>query len=124
MDFKQFVHIVWRQAIYSQMERGGVYLLSRYCVRDGSRWRIDPYGRRGRLKGCEMEMKTLLAGWSNICPGCNIARKYPESYIGKKVRGHWKKGCLSHNAYVEVYGSDEPSPNKSRKASASKRNCD
>ena len=63
-----------------------------------------------------MEMKTLLAGWSNICPGCNIARKYPESFIGKKVRDHWKKGCLSHDAYVEVYGSDEPSPNKSKKA--------
>ena len=67
-----------------------------------------------------MEMKTLLAGWSNICPGCNIARKYPESFIGKKVRDHWKKGCFSHNAYVEVYGSDEPTPNKSKKASADK----
>jgi hypothetical protein len=77
-----------------------------------------------RLKGCEMELKTLLAGWSNICPGCNIARNFPESFIGKKVRDHWKKGCLSHNAYVEVYGSDEPSPNKSKKASASKCNRD
>ena len=67
-----------------------------------------------------MEMKTLLAGWSNICPGCNIARKYPESFIGKKVRDHWKKGCLSHNAYVEVYGSDEPSPNQRKKTSTGK----
>ena len=50
-----------------------------------------------------LDMNTLLAGWSKICPGCNLARKYPESFIGKKVRGHWKKGCLSHDAYVEVY---------------------
>jgi hypothetical protein len=24
-----------------------------------------------------MEMKKMLAGWSKICPGCNIGRKYP-----------------------------------------------
>jgi hypothetical protein len=110
--------------MHSQRLRGGEYLLSRFCARNSSRQRINPYGRRGRLKGCEMEMKTFLAGWSNICPGCNIGRKYPESFIGKKVRDHWKKGCLSHNAYVEVYGSDEPSPNKSKKATADKCNCD
>jgi hypothetical protein len=60
-----------------------------------------------------MQMKNVLATWSNICPGCNIGRKYPDSFIGKKVRNHWKKGCISHNAYVEVYGSDEPSMSKS-----------
>ena len=59
-----------------------------------------------------MEIKKVLAGWNKICPGCNIGRKYPDSFIGKKVRKHWEKGCLSHNAYVEVYGSDEPSPMK------------
>jgi len=53
-----------------------------------------------------MEMKKVLAGWSKICPGCNIGRKYPDSLIGKKVRDHWKKGCISHNAYVEVYGEE------------------
>jgi hypothetical protein len=56
-----------------------------------------------------MEMKKVLAGWNKICPGCNIGRKYPDSFIGKKVRKHWEKGCPSHNAYVQVYGSDEPS---------------
>jgi len=56
-----------------------------------------------------MEMKKVLAGWSKICPGCNIGRKYPESFIGKKVRDHWEKGCPSHNAYVEVFGGDEHS---------------
>ena len=61
-----------------------------------------------------MEMKQVLAGWSNICPGCNIGRKYPDSYIGKKVRNPWEKGCFSHNAYVEVYGSDEPPKNQSK----------
>jgi hypothetical protein len=24
-----------------------------------------------------MEMKKVLAGWSKVCPGCNIGRKYP-----------------------------------------------
>ena len=67
-----------------------------------------------------MEMKKVLAGWSSICPGCNIGRKYPDSFIGKKVRNHWKKGCFAHNAYVEVYSSDEPSPNKSKKTSGDK----
>lgn len=38
-----------------------------------------------------MEMKKVLAGWSKICPGCNIGLKYPDSFIGKKVRNHWKK---------------------------------
>jgi hypothetical protein len=54
-----------------------------------------------------MEMKKVLAEWSKICPGCNIGRKYPDSFIGKKVRNHWGKGCISHNAYVEVYGGNE-----------------
>jgi hypothetical protein len=56
-----------------------------------------------------MEMKKVFAGWSKICPGCNIGRKYPDSFIGKKVRNHWEKGCISHKAYVEVYGSNEHS---------------
>ena len=64
-----------------------------------------------------MEMKKVLAGWSKICPGCNIGRKYPDSFIGKKVRNHWEKGCSSHNAYVEVYGSDEPSLEKGEEKS-------
>jgi len=67
-----------------------------------------------------MEMKKVLAGWSKICPGCNIARKYPESFIGKKVRNHWKNGCIVHNAFVEVHSSDEPSPNKDKKTSGDK----
>jgi hypothetical protein len=64
-----------------------------------------------------MEMKNVLAGWSKICPGCNIGRKYPNSIIGKMVRNHWEKGCISHNAYVEVYESGEPSPKKGREKS-------
>ena len=69
-------------------------------------------GARACKRGAKMEMKKLLAGWNKICPGCNIGRKYPDSFIGKKVRKHWEKGCPSHDAYVEVYGSDEPSPKK------------
>ena len=62
----------------------------------------------------KMKMKKVLAWWSKVCPGCNIGRKYPESFIGKKVRKHWEKGCISHNAYVEVYDSEEPSPKESK----------
>jgi hypothetical protein len=71
-----------------------------------------------------MEMKKVLAGWSKVCPGCNIGRKYPDSFIGRKVRNHWEKGCSSHNAYVEVYGSVEPSPKKSKEDSEDKLICD
>jgi hypothetical protein len=67
-----------------------------------------------------MEMKKVLAGWNKICPGCNIGRKYPNSFIGKKVREHWEKGCTAHNAYVEVYGSDEPCPEAIREKSKKK----
>jgi hypothetical protein len=28
-----------------------------------------------------MEMKKILAGWNKICPGCNIGRKYPDSFM-------------------------------------------
>jgi hypothetical protein len=44
----------------------------------------------------------------------------PDSFIGKKVRNHWEKGNISYNAYVEVYGSDEPSPHKSKETSYDK----
>jgi hypothetical protein len=74
-------------------------------------------GVRAHRKEAIMEMKKVLAGWSKICPSCNIGRKYPDSFIGKKVRDHWEKGCISHNAYVEVYRSDEPSPTKSKENS-------
>jgi hypothetical protein len=50
-----------------------------------------------------MITKRLLANWNRICPGCNLARKYPQSFIGKMVRKHWEKGCPSHKAYVELY---------------------
>ena len=60
-------------------------------------------------------MKKVMAGWSKICPGCNIGRKYPDSYIGKKVRDHWEKGCTTHDAYIEVYGREEPSSDQTIK---------
>ena len=62
-------------------------------------------------------MKKLLATWGRICPGCNIGRKYPDSFIGRRVRNHWEKGCPSHNAYVEVYGSDEPKSKQNKEKS-------
>ena len=66
-----------------------------------------------------MEIKHMLAAWNKVCPGCNIGRKYPDSFIGKKVRKHWEKGCMVHDAYVNVYGSDEPTPKKSKEKSDS-----
>jgi hypothetical protein len=70
-----------------------------------------------------MELKRVLAGWNKVCPGCNIARKYPNSFIGKKVRGHWEKGCPAHDAYVEIYGGNEPTSKKAgAKKNAPKKN--
>jgi hypothetical protein len=64
-----------------------------------------------------IKMKKLLARWGRICPGCNIGRKYPDSFIGRRVRNHWEKGCHSHNAYVEVYGGDEPTSKENEEES-------
>lgn len=61
----------------------------------------------------EMALKKALATWNKVCPGCNIARKYPDSFVGKRVREHWERGCVSHDAYVEIYKVDEPCPKKS-----------
>ena len=47
--------------------------------------------------------KRLLATWGAICPFCKVARKYPNSSIGKKVRKHWEEGCLVNEAYNEVF---------------------
>ncbi len=62
-------------------------------------------------------MKKLLATWGRICPGCNIGRKYPDSFIGRRVRNHWEKGCPSHDAYVEVYVGDDPTSKKNEEKS-------
>ena len=56
-----------------------------------------------------MEMKKVLAGWSKVCPGCNIGRKYPDSFIGKKVRQHWEQGCPVNEAYTEVFKKKDSS---------------
>lgn len=52
-------------------------------------------------------MKKAMAYWSVVCPGCNIGRKYPNSFIGKRVVAHWKKGCPANEAYIEVFGGKE-----------------
>jgi len=49
-------------------------------------------------------LKKLLAYWSLICPGCNIGRYFPNSFIGKKVVKHWEQGCPVNKAYQEVFG--------------------
>ncbi|MEN8265321.1 MAG: hypothetical protein ABFR82_17885 [Nitrospirota bacterium] len=54
-----------------------------------------------------MIKKKALAFWGTICPGCNIGRKYPKSFIGKRVVEHWEKGCPVHEAYKEVFERKE-----------------
>jgi hypothetical protein len=48
--------------------------------------------------------KKAMAYWSVVCPGCNMGRKYPNSFIGKRVVEHWEKGCTVHEAYMEIFG--------------------
>jgi hypothetical protein len=38
-----------------------------------------------------MMKKKAMAYWSAVCPGCNIGRKYPKSFIGKRVVEHWEE---------------------------------
>jgi len=66
-------------------------------------------------------LKKLMAYGNLVCPFCTIGRKFPNSFIGKKVRRHWAglpllsakgdsneiatgSGCPFHQAYVEVFG--------------------
>jgi len=58
-------------------------------------------------EGIIMNKKKALAYSSVVCPGCNMARKYPNSFIGKRVVEHWKKGCPVNEAYKEVFGEKE-----------------
>lgn len=51
------------------------------------------------------ETKTKILAYMNlVCPFCTMGRKYPGSFVGKKVRKHWEKGCPTHKAYQEVFG--------------------
>jgi len=54
-----------------------------------------------------MIKKKAMAFWGAVCPGCNIARKYPNSFIGKRVVEHWEKGCPVHEAHKEIFGGKE-----------------
>ena len=54
-----------------------------------------------------MLKKRIMAYWGAVCPGCNIARKYPESFIGRKVIAHWEQGCPVNKAYMELFGKKE-----------------
>jgi hypothetical protein len=51
-----------------------------------------------------MMKKKIMAYWSVVCPGCNMGRRYPNSFIGKRVVEHWKKGCPVREAHLEVFG--------------------
>ena len=59
-------------------------------------------------------MKKAMAYWGAFCPGCNIGRKYPDSFIGKRVVKHWKKGCSVNQAYKEVFGKTEENNKKDK----------
>ena len=59
-----------------------------------------------------MMKKKAMAYWSVVCPGCNMGRKYPNSFIGKRVVEHWEKGCPAREAYMEEFGEKEEKKEK------------
>ena len=69
-----------------------------------------------------MEIKKALAGWSNICPGCNIGRKYPrflyrqesEEITGRKVASHITPmlRCTAVTAFTEQKAREPPTINE------------
>ena len=54
-----------------------------------------------------MMMKKAMAYWGAVCPGCNIGRIFPNSFIGKRVVEHWERGCPVYEAYMEVFGKEK-----------------
>ncbi|UCD86018.1 MAG: hypothetical protein JSU92_07440 [Deltaproteobacteria bacterium] len=60
-------------------------------------------------------MKKAMAYWSAVCPGCNIGRKYPNSFIGKRVVEHWEQGCPVYEAYMEVFGKEKTKETDAKK---------
>ena len=58
-----------------------------------------------------MMKKKAMAYWSVVCPGCNMGRKFPNSFIGKRIVEHWEKGCAVREAYEEVFGKKEEERN-------------
>jgi len=61
-----------------------------------------------------MIKKKAMAYWSLVCPGCIIGRKFPESFVGKRVVEHWEKGCPVHEAYKETFGGKEKEAQENR----------
>ena len=59
-----------------------------------------------------MLKKKAMAYWGVVCPGCNIGRRYPDSFVGKRVVAHWEKGCAVHEAYMELVGKKEEDTNR------------
>ncbi len=52
--------------------------------------------------------KRMRASICKHCPACNIARKSPESMIGKVLHHPFhSKNCPMWKAYEEVYHADE-----------------
>ena len=47
--------------------------------------------------------KKTLAYLNLVCPFCTVGRKFPDSWVGKKVAKHWEKGCPANKAYREVF---------------------
>jgi hypothetical protein len=48
-------------------------------------------------------LKKILAFVSVICPGCNIARRFPESKFAK-IKQRIGKICPACKAYEEIFG--------------------
>jgi len=55
-------------------------------------------------------LKKILAFVSMICPGCNIARRFPESKFAK-IKQKIGKICPACKAYQEIFGKKEGKDN-------------
>ncbi len=67
-----------------------------------------------------MEMKKVLAGWSKDLPRLQRRAQISGFIYRQESERSLEKGCMSHDAYVEVYGSEESSPKKDNEKSDDK----
>lgn len=55
-------------------------------------------------------LKKALAFVSLICPGCNIARRFPESKFARMMQKHREK-CPACRAYQDIFGKKKEAEN-------------
>ena len=72
------------------------------------------------MKGFECGNEKSAGGMEQYLPWLQHWAQISRFLYRQESEESLGKGCISHNAYVEVYGSDEPSPNKSKETSDDK----